>query len=386
MVRFRADRSGRSRRLAAAHDIDDLRRQAARAVPRPIFDFVDGGAGDESTLRGNREAFDSVRLVPRILKDVSTINTATTLLGRAAARPIVLAPVGLARVAHPLGEIATARAAAAHGIPMVLSTMASISPEDIARHAPDADRWFQLYLWRDREASLRLVQRAKDAGFRVLVLTVDVPVAGNRLRDARHGLNFPPSLPLRTAVQLAARPRWVWNTLTHDPISYAAISLPKGGFIQQANGVLDATATFRDLEWLRSVWDGPLIVKGVMSPTDALALRDAGVDGVVVSNHGGRQLEHELATAHALPGIRVAVGTEMSVFVDGGIRSGAHIAGALALGADAVLVGRSYLYGLMAGGEAGLDRSLQLLEAGLERTMALLGAATLSDIDADMVR
>lgn len=393
MVRFEAPAglplSARSldARAARANDIDELRRLAARRAPRPIFDFVDGGAGNESVVRRNRAEFDAVELVPRVLRDVESIELKTRFAGTDASAPIVVAPIGLARAVHPLGEIGLARAAARHGVPTVLSTMTSTTPEDLARHAPGAEKWLQLYLWRDRESSKRIVRRAADAGFTTLVLTLDVPVAGERLRDARHGLTFPPSVPLRTAARIAAKPAWAWRALTHEPIRYAlmAATATRTGFVEQTNRTLDPSVTFDDLAWLREMWPGPILVKGVLSPVDAVRLVEAGVDGIVVSNHGGRQLEQAIATAHALPSIRAAVGRDALVFVDGGIRTGANIAAAIALGADAVFVGRPPVYGLMAGGQAGADRALEVLRSGLERTMALLGASSIGDIEPGMV-
>lgn len=386
MVRFEGQATTPVERMARAHDVDDLRRIARARTPRPIFDFVDGGSGDEGVVRRNRAAFNELEFVPRVLRDVANVDTSTTLLGQRVAAPVALAPIGLARAAHPLGEIALARAAARFGIPTVLSTMASVSPEQLARHVPEADRWMQLYLWRDRDASRAVVQRAADAGFRALVFTLDVPVAGNRLRDVRHGLGFPPSMPLRSAMHVAAKPAWAWRTLTHEPIRYALTDTTgDGNFVEQTNRTLDPSATFAELEWLREFWPGPLLVKGVLDPRDARRAVDAGADGVVVSNHGGRQLEQSQATATALPGVRAAVGDDALVLVDGGVRTGAHVAGAMALGADAVLVGRPIMYGLMAGGQAGVDRAVELLVTELERTMALLGAATISDIEPDMI-
>ncbi|MCU1438855.1 MAG: lldD [Naasia sp.] len=374
------------RRLADAHDIDDLRRLARRRVPRPIFDFVDGGAGDESTLRRNEDAFRAVELVPRVLRDVSAIDTSTLLGGVRAALPVILGPVGMTRMAHRHGEIGAARAAARAGIPYVLSTMASTSPERVAEHAPDSERWFQVYLWRDRAASLRLIERARAAGFTTLVLTVDVPVAGSRLRDARNGMTLPPSLTLKSVLQVARHPRWWVDALTLEPLGFAAIETRRAGFVEQSNRILDPSATLDDLDWLRSAWPGRILVKGVLSAEDARAVQARGADGVWLSNHGGRQLENAVAPLAMLPEVRAAVGAEAQVYVDGGVRSGAHIAAAVAAGADAVVIGRPYVYGLMAGGEAGVDRALDLLRQGLVRTMALLGAARLADLMPDMVR
>ncbi|MCK6066685.1 MULTISPECIES: alpha-hydroxy acid oxidase [Microbacterium] len=384
MVRLRGGLPRRSVRSAV--DVAELRERARRRLPGPVFDYLDGGAGDEVAARRNGDAFAGVRLVSRILRDVSTVDTSVDMLGRRADSPLILGPVGLTRVFHPEGEAAVARVAAAHGIPAALSTMASTAPEAIARAAPSLDRWFQLYLWRDRDAARAIIERARRAGFRVLMLTVDVPVAGERLRDVRAGLQFPPSVPLRTAVGFARHPRWVWRVLTTEPIDFATGGAARTDFVAQTNALLDPAVTFRDLEWLRGLWDGPIVVKGVLSPEDAVALRAHGVDGLVVSNHGGRQLEGAIAPIEALPAIRRAVGPEMFVAVDGGIRSGAHVAAALALGADAALVGRAYLYGLAAGGEAGVDHALGIVEAGLRRTLALLGAASPAEVTAEMVR
>lgn len=385
MLRFEARSPTIAARAARAHDVDELRRLARRATPRPIFDFVDGGAGDEQVVRRNRAAFDGLELVPRVLRDVGEVDLTTRLAGRIAAAPIVTAPIGLARAMHPLGEIGIARAAARHGLPTVVSTMTSLTPAQIAHHVPDGDKWLQLYVWRDREASARIMQLAVDAGFSTLVVTLDVPVAGNRLRDARHGLAFPPNVPVRTAAHFAARPAWTWRALTNAPIRYAFRSPRPTGFVAGTNAMLDPAVTFDDLAWLREAWPGPVLVKGVLSPDDARRAIECGVDGIVVSNHGGRQLEQAMATARALPRIRAAVGPEPLVLIDGGIRTGAHVAAAIALGANAVLVGRPVLYGLMAGGQAGADRALELLVDGLARAMALLGAPDIASIAPDMV-
>lgn len=380
MLRLDARPIGTAARAARAHDIDELRLLARRAVPRPIFDFVDGGAGDERVVHRNRAAFDAVELVPRVLRDVRAIDLTTRLPSGVAAAPIVTAPIGLARAVHPLGEIGIARAAARFGVPSAVSTMTSLTPAQIARHAPDGDRWLQLYVWRDREATARVVRAGRDAGFSTLVVTLDVPVAGNRLRDARHGLAFPPNVPLRTAAHFAMKPAWTWRALTHAPIRYAFRGPTPAGFVAGTNAMLDPSVTFDDLARLRDLWPGPVLVKGVLSPDDARELVALGIDGIVVSNHGGRQLEQAMPTAVALPRIREAIGPEPLVLVDGGVRTGAHVAAALALGANAVLVGRAVLYGLMAGGQAGADRALELLIDGLDRTMALLGAPTLEHL------
>lgn len=369
-----------------AADISDLRVLARRRVPRPVFDFIEGGAGDETTLRRNIASFEEVSFVPRILRDVSHVETSTTLLGAEITFPVVLAPVGLARMAHRDGEIAAASAASRRSIPYCLSTMASASPEAVADHAPLAPKWFQLYLWRDRDASERLVRRAEAAGFHTLVVTVDVPVAGERLRDTRHGLHLPPSVPIRTAVQMLRRPGWVMDALTLDPVGFAALSSAAGDLAALANSILDSSATFAELEWLRRIWSGRILVKGVLSADDAHAAAGLGVDGVIVSNHGGRQLEYAISPLAVLREIRDRLGSASTLLLDGGIRSGAHVAAAVAAGADAVLIGRPYLYGLMAAGEDGVLRALDILKSGLVRTMALLGASRIADLSPEMVR
>lgn len=376
--------SGLERRLARAASIADLRDLARRAAPGPIFDYVDGGAGDETAVRRNVDAFRAARFIPRTLRDVSVIDPSVELLGQRYPLPLVLGPIGLARSAHADGEIGSARAAGRAGVPYTLSTMAAEPPEKIAEFAPDTERWFQLYLWKDHDASAALLDRAKAAGFTTLVFTVDVAVAGDRHRDVRNGLTFPPSVPLRTAMRIATRPRWWFDAITRDPLTFAAIQRDKEDFAGM-NRVLDAAATFEDLEWLRGEWPGRIIVKGVVSPADAVAIRDAGADGIIVSNHGGRQLEQAIATLDALPAVRAAVGPDYPLLLDSGIRTGGDIAVALAAGADAVMIGRAYMYGLMAGGEAGADRALQLLADGLRNTMALLGARTIDELTPDLL-
>lgn len=378
----------RAARVAGAGSIDDLRTLARRYTPRAAFDYVDGAAETELSLTRAREAFDRVEFRPRVLVDVSDPRPATTILGRPAALPVVLAPTGFTRMMHHRGEFAVAPAAARAGVPYALSTMGTVSPERLAAAQGDdgADRWFQLYLWRDRGASKELIARAAESGFRTLVLTVDTPVAGARLRDVRNGLTIPPALTPRTLADMGRHPSWWLNLLTTEPLAFAALTSTDGTVASLVDSVFDPAADQDDLDWLRGTWDGPLVVKGVQTAEDARRMVDAGANAVVVSNHGGRQLDRAVTPLEELPAVLDVVGDRAEVYLDGGIRNGADVVAAVALGARACLVGRAYLYGLMAGGEAGVDRVLQILSADIRRTMALLGAATLDELGPESVR
>ncbi len=374
------------RRLAGAFDVGDLRLLARKRLPRPIFDFVDGGAGDEIARRRNTEALDAIEFLPRVLNDVSAVDPSIELFGHRHALPFVISPVGLTRTVHPDGEIGAARAAGRAGVPYVLSTMASSSPEQISEHAPDTERWFQLYLSHDHDHSLALVKRAEAAGFTTLVLTVDAPVGAERLRDARNGMTLPPSIAPSAVLKIATRPGWWWDAITRDPIEFASIPKQAGGPTMRRARVFDSAATWDDLRWLRDSWSGRMLVKSVLRPDDAQRVVELGADGVIVSNHGGRQVEQAAATITALPAIRAALGPGPTVLLDSGIRTGAHAAAALALGADGVGLGRAYVYGLAAGGEQGVDRAIEIVGSGLKRMMALLGTPTIADLTPDLIR
>ncbi|MEV0594740.1 alpha-hydroxy acid oxidase [Nonomuraea cavernae] len=376
----------RERRLAAAADLGDIRRLARRRAPRVVFDYVDGAAESELSLARSVEAFARVEFRPRVLRDVAEAPTGTELLGRRVAMPVVLAPTGFTRMMHREGERAVARAAARAGVPYTLSTMGTTSARDVTGAAPSGWNWFQLYVVRDRGRSRETLDAAREAGMDVLVVTVDVPVAGARLRDVRHGMTMPPSLRWRGVLQAALRPAWWFDFLTSEPLSFATVEGAPDDLAGITNLMFDPTVTLRDLEWVRSVWPGPLLVKGVQRIDDAKDLATAGVDGLVVSNHGGRQLDRAATPLELLPGVVDAVGDRTEVFLDGGVRSGADVAAAVALGARACFVGRAYLYGLMAGGEAGVDRVLSLLRAELVRTLRLLGAGGVGDLGPDLVR
>ncbi|GAA4619161.1 alpha-hydroxy acid oxidase [Saccharopolyspora hordei] len=369
------------RRLSAAHSIADLRAIARRRTPRAVFDYTDGAAEAEISLRRARQAFRNVEFHPSVLRDVSTVDTTTTVLGRPSALPFSFAPTGFTRMMHTAGEAAVARVAERAGIPYALSTMGTTSIEDLAAEAPGARKWFQLYLWKDREASRSLVQRAQDAGYEALVLTVDTPVGGARLRDARNGLTIPPELTLRTVLDGAMHPSWWFNLLTTEPLTFASFHHWSSTAHDLINTMFDPSLNYADLEWLRELWQGPLVVKGIQNPDDARRVVELGADGVVLSNHGGRQLDRAPTMLELLPAVREAVGDRAEVLLDTGITSGADVVAAIALGADSCLVGRAYLYGLMAGGERGVQRAVDILRSEVVRTLQLLGVRAVSELD-----
>jgi L-lactate dehydrogenase (cytochrome) len=374
------------RRLARALTIADLRTAAKRRTPRAVFDYTDGAAETETSLRRAREAFERVEFRPRVLRDVTAVNPTTTVLGRPSALPLAFAPTGFTRMMHHQGERAVVRVADRAGIPYALSTLGTTSIEDVAAAAPAARKWFQLYVWRDRGAGKELVERAQAAGYEALMLTVDVPVAGARLRDARNGLTIPPSLTLRTVLDAATHPSWWFNLLTTEPLMFASLSSWEGTVAELINSMFDPSLTLEDLSWLRETWSGPLIVKGIQHVDDARLVVERGADAVVVSNHGGRQLDRAATPLEVLPAVVDAVGDRAEVLVDGGVRSGADVVAAVALGAKACLVGRAYLYGLMAGGERGVQRVVDILTGEVVRTMQLLGADSVSRLEPAHVR
>ncbi|MDQ1487048.1 MAG: hypothetical protein QOJ62_2741 [Actinomycetota bacterium] len=373
------------RRLDAALTIDDLRTIARRRTPRSVFDYTDGAAEAEVSLRRARELFASLEFNPSVLRDVSGLDTSTPILGRTAALPFAFAPTGFTRMMHHDGESAVARVAAKHDIPYALSTLGTTSIEDVAAAAPDARKWFQLYVQKERSAAEDLMARAKAAGYEALILTVDVPVAGVRLRDARNGFSIPPALTVKTVLGAATHPTWWVNLLTTAPLTFASLSSWDGTVAELMDALFDPTMTIADLEWVRSCWDGPLILKGIQTVDDARRVVDAGADAIVLSNHGGRQLDRAPVPLRLVPDVRDAVGDRAEVLVDTGIMTGADIVAALALGANAALVGRAYLYGLMAGGERGVDRAAQILSREIRRTMQLLGARTVSELKPEHV-
>lgn len=379
----RVTSSRRQRRLRSAYSVDDVRAIARRSVPPMVFDFVDGGAEDETTMRGNRAAFDRWGLVPRPFVDVGERDQSVTLLGHRQTAPMVLAPAGLAGLAWPQGEAAAAAAAARIGVPFTVSSMASVSVENV-RAASAGELWIQLYLWRDRSATEGLVRRCIELGYSTLCLTVDVPLTGQRERDLRNGMTIPPRIGVRNAAGVLSRPGWALRTaaagVTFANVEQGASTRDTMRLGSYVNSQLNPTVTWADLEWLRGIWPGHLVVKGILDHRSVDPMCDAGVDGVVVSNHGGRQLDGAIPAATALPAIVEAVDGRMSVVLDGGVRRGVDIIKALALGADACMFGRPYVFGLAAGGEQGVDRVLELLTAEIDRALALLGVASISDV------
>ena len=381
LVRIEPPRLGSTeRRVAAAATIADLRRIGKRRTPRSVFDYVDGAAEQEISLRRAREAFARVEFRPRVLRDVSEVDSTRVVVGSRSSLPLVLAPTGFTRMMHHEGERAVARAAARAGIPYTLSTMGTVSVEDVAAVAPDAERWFQLYLWRDREASLQLIRRAREAGYSALVLTVDTAVAGRRIRDVHNGLTVPPSLTLRTLADMSIHPSWWFNLLTTEPLEFASLTHSGGTVADLVDRMFDPSASLAELAWLREQWPGRIVVKGIQDPEDAQVVAELGIDGIVVSNHGGRQLDRAATPLEVLPEIVDAVSGRTEVLLDTGIMDGADIVAAVANGARGCLVGRAYLYGLMAGGEHGVDRALSILRDQVTRTMRLLGVTSLDEL------
>ena len=375
------------RALARCYEIDDLARLARLRLPAGVARYLDGGGEDEWTLRRNRAAFGEVELVPRVLRDVSHVDTSTTVLGTAVPLPIVLSPVGAPRMFHHEGELAVARAAREAGLPYGVSTLATQPIEAVAEAAQGSPLWLQLYLWGDRSVARELIARAKAAGYRALLLSADTTVRSERHRELRRGIELPtPELTARTVLDGARHPAWSWHFLTSSAIGFPNLSVHGPTSRQRMKEMFDGTATWHDLDWIRQEWDGPIAVKGVLRVEEAIRAADCGADAVVVSNHGGRQMDHVPATLEVLPGIADAVGDRVEVLFDSGIRRGADIVAALALGARAVLAGRAHLYGLAAAGEPGVRHAIDILAEELRMAMALCGAAALSDLDPDLLR
>ena len=382
------DLNARRRRLSAALTIDDLRMIAKRRTPRAAFDYTDGAAEGELSLTRARQAFQDVEFHPGILKPAPDVDTGVEILGGPSALPFAIAPTGFTRLMQTEGESAGAGAAAAAGIPFTLSTLGTTSIEGVVEASRaggagpvPARNWFQLYVMRDREISYELPRRAAAAGFDTLQFTLDTPVAGARLRDARNGFSIPPQLTLGTIINAIPRPWWWFDFLTTPKLEFASLSTTGGTVGELLDAAMDPTISYDDLEVIRGMWPGKIVVKGVQNVEDSVRLRDAGVDGIVLSNHGGRQLDRAPIPFHLLPKVRRAVGDDFTVMIDTGIMNGADIVASIALGADFTMIGRAYLYGLMAGGRAGVDRTIAILRTEIERTMRLLGVASLAELE-----
>jgi len=372
--------NAKKRRLDAALTIDDLRQIAKRRTPKAAFDYTDGSAEAELSLRRARQSFRDIEFHPAILRDVSEVDMSSTVLGGHTALPFGIAPTGFTRMMQSEGEIAGASAAGAAGIPFSLSTMGTSSIEDVAAANPHGRNWFQLYMWKDRERSMALVDRAAASGFDTLLVTVDVPVAGARLRDKRNGFSIPPQLTLGTVINAIPRPEWWINFLTTEPLAFASIDRWSGTVAELIDTMFDPTVTYEDLAWIKDQWPGKLVVKGIQTVDDAKRVTELGVDGLVLSNHGGRQLDRAPIPFHLLPEVVREVGNDTEVHLDTGIMSGADIVASIALGAKFTLIGRAYLYGLMAGGREGVDRTIGILSEQIARTMRLLGVTSLEEL------
>ncbi|WP_307457738.1 MULTISPECIES: alpha-hydroxy acid oxidase [Microbacterium] len=371
----------RKRRLDAALTIADLRAIAQRRTPKAAFDYTDGAAEGELSLDRARRAFEDVEFHPDILRPAADVDTSCEILGGPSALPFGIAPTGFTRLMQTEGETAGASAAAAAGIPFTLSTLGTTSIEDVKAANPVGRNWFQLYVMKDRSISYGLVERAAAAGFDTLQFTVDTPIAGARLRDKRNGFSIPPQLTVGTIVNAIPRPWWWIDFLTTPKLEFASLSTTGGTVGELLNAAMDPTISYDDLDVIRGMWPGKLVVKGVQNVQDAARLVDLGVDGIVLSNHGGRQLDRAPIPFHLLPQVVREVGKDATIMVDTGIMNGADIVASVALGAKFTLIGRAYLYGLMAGGRQGVDRTIAILRSEIERTMTLLGVSSLAELE-----
>ena len=393
VAQFRSrERDPDLRRLRAAANVDDLRAIARRRLPGGVFDYVDGGAEDEITYRRNQTDLARWEFVPSVLRDVTSVDTSTTLLGRPAPLPLVLAPTGFTRIVHPPGELAAARAAAGKNIPYALSTLSTRSIEEVAG-VSEGRKWFQVYVWKDRGLVKNMIERAGESGYEALCITVDLAVPGRRERDVRRGFTLPPQLGWEMVLQGAARPSWTWRFLRSEPITFANVTGLRdydGSTAVQLSDLVkeqfDPSLSWADIEWLRALWSGPVIIKGIQSAADARLAAEHGADAIAVSNHGGRQLDYAPTPANLMEEIAEAAGESLEIIFDGGVRRGADILKACALGARAVMVGRPYLYGLGAGGEKGVEWVIDFFAEGMARSMALAGVRSLEEVDRGLVR
>jgi L-lactate dehydrogenase (cytochrome) len=390
-MRFRRiELDANKRRLNKVASVEDLRRFARRRLPRGIFDYIDGGAEDERTLADNSAAFARILFRPRVLREVGDVDPSTVLLGRPLPYPMVLAPTGYTRVADPQGELAVARAADRAGLPYALSTMATRSIEEVAA-VSQGRKWFQVYTFRDRGLVKDMIARAAEAGYEAIMPTVDLAVLGQRDRDVRRGFTMPPKLGLGTLLDGAVHPGWTWAFARAEPIRFANVARQEGGGAAPASMAafaamkFDPNLSWRDIEWMRSIWDGPMIIKGIQCVEDAVLAAEHGVEAIALSNHGGRQLDSAPPAVDLIAPVLDAVGDRLEIICDGGVRRGADIVKAVALGAKACMVGRAYLYALGAAGEQGVDHVLRMFDADVRRTMALVGARSIDELTPELL-
>jgi L-lactate dehydrogenase (cytochrome) len=392
VIRLRPIETDRTRRrLAGAASVADLRRLARRRLPGGVFDYIDGAAEDERTLAANEDAFARTVFRPRVLRGVTHVDPSSTVLGRPVAYPLVLAPTGFTRIADPAGELAVARAAERANLPYTLSTLSTRSIEEV-RAVSSGRLWFQVYAWRDRGLVKEMIDRAHAAHYEAIVLTVDTAVLGRRERDVRRGFSLPPSIGPRTLVDGALHPYWTWRFVRSEPIRFANVTGTAVGdgaspvsLSDYINTQFDPGLSWADIDWLRTVWSGPIVVKGIQTVEDARLAADADVEAIALSNHGGRQLDGAPATFDLVAPVAQAVGGRTEIICDGGIRRGSDIAKVLAAGATAAMAGRAYLYALGAAGEGGVDCVLDWFHADLVRTMTLLGAPSVKDLDPTLI-
>jgi isopentenyl diphosphate isomerase/L-lactate dehydrogenase-like FMN-dependent dehydrogenase len=376
----------KKRRLEQAYTIWDLRDIAKKRTPKGPFDYTDGSAESEVSLERARQAFRDLEFIPSILKDVSTADLSRSSLGERFSMPLGIAPTGFTRMMQTEGEIAGARAADKFGIPFTLSTLGTTTIEDVVAAAPNGRNWFQLYMWKDREGSMALVERARRAGVKNLMLTVDVPAAGQRIRDYRNGLTVPPRLTAGTVINAIPRPAWWMNFLTTPSIEFASMKNWEGTVGELLDYMFDPTMTWEDLKWIRKQWDGTLTVKGIQNLDDAKMAAKLGADAVLLSNHGGRQLDRAPVMLHLLSDVKKEFKKDYEIHIDTGIMHGADVLAAVALGAQFTYVGRAYLYGLMAGGQDGVERALEIMRTQMVRNMKLLGVNSLDELTPKHVR
>ena len=378
----------RDRKLNSVVNLAELRSLAKRRVPKAVFDYVDGGANDELAYARSQEIYSRVEFKARVLRDVSVIDLKTKILDKESALPIIFAPTGYTRMMHYQGEVMVAKVCDENNLIYNLSTMGTTSSKEIGEQVPNVRRWFQLYLWRDRDQSLKFIEEAKAAGFEGLMLTVDTAVGGIKWRDIRNGLTVPPKIGLKTFFDMALKPKWWFNLLTTAPLEFATFRNFNKPLSEIAAKVFDPAVTFEDVKWLRSVWQGKLIIKGIQTVSDAQELAKIGVDAIVLSNHGGRQLDRSVVPLELLPAVRTAIGPKGSspeIYIDGAIMSGADCLAAVALGADAVLIGRAYLYGAMAAGKNGVEKVVEILRFEMETALKLMGAKNISELSPDFI-